>query len=592
MFIELKSTLFVGCFFIILSFPGDPLTDHFFKERFMFRSSKRQNLLQIICRPVFLQSLLLGLAAAAVYGQFLWSPVVFDDIYFFDGTIHANYLERIFSFDLRWMPYATFEWTKALLGLDLIWFHLGNLALHIANISALFLFLRRFFGVVLPSDMATSPAAAKPLSHSWLAFFGALIFALHPAAVYAVAYLSQRSILMATFFTLIMWRLFIEGITRESRWWLTASAGAYFFAVLSKEHAIMVPAVAFALLFLLRQPSRQLFRQVWPVFALYILIGTYVAFQVKSRHILGQAYEINSVDMLARLASQDTGFDRSLAYPLSVLTQFFLFFKYLLVWILPSPAWMSVDMYEDFANRLWVWPQILGLIGFVLYFIVAVRLLLQRGMKGLFGFALLCPWLLFATEFSTIRIQESFVLYRSYLWMIGFFAAIPFLVQKLPAKRAAVILMAITFVMVPLTWFRLTTFSHPLLLWDDAARLVENKDDRPGVERIYHNRGIMLSRLKMYPQAIEDYSKAITIYPEYSYAYNDRGAAYLETKKYSQALNDFTKAIELNPKYYRPYLGRAKVYETLKNHESAHRDYQKICLMGIELGCQKIKNTF
>ena len=236
----------------------------------MLISIKRQVSSQFFSKSTLIPIFLLSAFTAVLYGQFLWNPVVFDDMYFFDGTVHAEYLGKIFSFDLRWLPYATFEWTRALLGLDLIWFHLGNLTLHIANIAVLFLFLRRLFDVVLPSEkkIVTNPAAVIPLSPSWLAFFGVLIFALHPAAVYAVAYLSQRSTLMATFFTLVMWRLFLEGTIRESRWWLMASAGAYFFAVLSKEHAIMAPAVALAMLFLLRQPSRQLFRKVWPTFVL------------------------------------------------------------------------------------------------------------------------------------------------------------------------------------------------------------------------------------------------------------------------------------------------------------------------------------
>jgi hypothetical protein len=551
----------------------------------MLQLAKQQILRWFAGQSVFLQILLLGLAAAVVYGPFLWNPVVFDDLYFFDGTIHSNYIGKIFSFDLRWLPYATFEWTRALLGLDLIWFHLGNLALHIANTAMVFLFLRRLFEVVLPDE---NPVTLNALSHSWLAFYGGLIFALHPAAVYAVAYLSQRSTLMATFFTLVMLRLFLEGIMRKSRWCLLASAGAYLFAVLSKEHAIMAPAVAFAMLLLVRQ-SCQWLRPVVPTFVVYGLIGAFVIFQVKSQHILGQAYEINSLDMLGRLAKQDPGFDRNLAYPLSVITQSFLFFKYLLLWIVPSPSWMSVDMVEKFASRLWSFPQIIGLVGFVLYPVVAIRLLLQHGMKGLFGFALLFPWLLFATEFSTIRIQESFVIYRSYLWMAGLFAGMPFLVHKLSAKRAAAILTVVVLFMMPATWIRLTTFSHPLQLWSDAARLLENKEDRPGMERIYYNRGNELGRLKHYQDAINDYDRAIAIYPEYSYAYINRGAAYFEIREYNQALLDFTKAIELNPRYYQPYLGRAQIYEVSNNMDAARLNYKESCLRGGQLGCDKSK---
>ena len=126
-------------------------------------------------------------------------------------------------------------------------------------------------------------------------------------------------------------------------------------------------------------------------------------------------------------------------------------------------------------------------------------------------------------------------------------------------------------------------------MWDDAARLVVNKEDRPGVERIFHNRGIMFSVLRRFPQAIADYSKAIAISPDYSYAYNDRGAAYLEIQEYRQAQDDFTKAIELNPIYYRPYIGRALAHEAQGNAEAARQDFKVSCLNGVALACRKFR---
>lgn len=533
--------------------------------------------------------LFLGVFIAAVYGKFLWNPVVFDDIYFFDGSVHKEYLEKVFSFDLRWLPYATFEWTRELLGLDLIWFHLGNNLLHIANTILLFVFLRKLFETVIPdSDVLTnaSTSTINILSSKWTAFFSALIFAMHPAAVYAVTYLSQRSTLMATCFVLIMLNTLLLGLVRRSGWYFFASSVAYLFAVLSKEHAIMAPAVALALLFLIKKPSRQLLREVLPTFVLYGLIALFVVYQYKSRSILGQAYEISGNSMLSRLAQIHPEFNPESAYPLSILTQSFLFFKYLLLWILPSPAWMSVDMKEGFATTFLSWPQTVGLFAFILYPVVAVYLLIKGHAKGLLGFAMLFPWLLFATEFSAVRIQESFVLYRSYLWMIGIFAAAPFLLQKLSAKRAVWVMTAIAILMIPLTWERLTTFTHPLLLWDDAARLIENKDAIPGAERIYHNRGLNFARLKMYPQALKDYDKALLIYPEYPYAYNDRGALYFATGEYKKALIDFTKAAELDNQYAKPYLGLAKTYEAIGELDAARLNYKKLCAFGVAYGCK------
>lgn len=547
-----------------------------------------KNILSRLSQSHWTPGILIAIAISLLYGQFLWNPVVFDDLYFFNGSIRPDYLGKIFSFNLRWLPYATFEWTREILGLDLIWFRLGNMLLHITNSILLFLFLRSLFGVVLIIDTGKDPShtSSARLSPTWTAFFAALIFSLHPVSVYAVAYLVQRSTVMATFFVLLMLMLFLQGLIRGKSKYFIASAIAYFFAVLSKEHAIMAPALTVALLFLICKPTKQLVRQILPTFILYGITAIFVFYQVKSSNILGHAYEINASDMLSRL-SRYSEFDTALAYPLSILTQSWLFFKYIGLWLVPSTASMSVDMVENFATRLSSWSYMLSFAGFILYVAAAVYLLLQRGSKGLLGFAMLCPGLMFATEFSTVRIQESFVLYRSYLWMVCAFAVIPFLLQKLSAKRAVWFLTFISLLMVPLSWGRLMTFSHPLLLWDDAARLVTDKEMRPGVERIYHNRGIEYAQLKMYPEAIQDYEKAISIYPEYSYAFNDRGASFFETGRYSEALKDFERASELNPRYSRPYLGLARTYEALGNQDASRKNYEELCTRGINVGCEK-----
>jgi len=528
----------------------------------------------------------LCLPVTLLYGQFFWNPAVFDDANFFDGLEHDQYQGKVFSLAVRWLPYASLEWTHTLLGSSVIWFRLGNLALHLATAVTLFLFLRRLFERILPYRDQSN----ETLSAHWLAFFGALIFALHPASVYAVAYLIQRSMLMATLFALLTWRLFLEGLIRENYRWLLASAATYFLSVFSKEHAIMIPAVTMALLLLVnKQPIRQRLMLVCPTFVLYGLIGGFVVFQVKSSHVLGQAYEPKAVNLMFLLGPD---FNIHLVYPLSILTQCFLFFKYLWVWLVPSPAWMSIDMPQAFARSLWSWPETAGLIGFMIYPVIAIRLLLQKGLKGLLGFALLCPWLLFAAELSTVRIQEPFVLYRSYLWMVGAFAALPFLCQKLRAKQAAITLTFVALFMMPLSWLRLTTFSHPLLLWDDAARLVENTDEKYlGIERIFYNRGTEALKAKRYAEAIEDLSKTIELKGYYvSDAYCNRGVAYLQSKQYLQALNDSNKAIELarkkKPTYY---LEKALVLEALNDSTAAWLAYKQACLMGAPVACKKME---
>jgi hypothetical protein len=526
------------------------------------------------------------LPVTLLYGQFLSNPLVFDDLYFVESAkLDANMAQQVF-FNLRWLPYASFQWTRDLIGPELIWFRLGNLALHLLTAITLFFLLRRLFQQALCHDGDGN----ETLSPHWLAFFGALLFSLHPASVYATAYLNQRSMLMATLFAVLTWRLFLEGLIRENYRWLLASAVTYLLAAFSKEHAIMTPAVSITLLFLVNGSSiRQRLMLIWPTLALYGLVGGCVIFLVKSQNILGQAYQPTAGTLMPLLGPE---VNNEYAYPLSMLTESFLFFKYLWIWIVPSPEWMAVDMPQVFAQRLWSWPFWAGLTGFILYPILAIGLLLQRGLKGLLGFALLCPWLLFATELSTIRIVDTFVIYRSYLWMTCAFAALPFLCQKLSPKQAAISLTCVALFLMPLSWLRLTTFSHPLLLWDDAARLIEKtQETRLGIERIYYNRGSELIKVKHYTEAIEDLTKAVRLTTDKSYLagpiYNNRGAAYIETRQYALALNDFNSAIKQGPNNPEPYLGKATALRALNNPAAAAHADQQACLLGITSACQK-----
>lgn len=524
-------------------------------------------------------------AVCLLYGAFLWNPLVFDDLNFFNGAEHPEYL-KISNLGLRWLSYGTLEWTKLLSGGGIVWLRAGNMAIHAATAIMLFMWLRKLFSMALPEEEGVARnTQAMPLF--WLAFSAALIFALHPAAVYAAAYLIQRSILMATFFTLLMWYLFLRGVEKGSRLFLIASAFAFLLAELSKEHAIMAPAAVIPMLYLIRQPSRRLLKQVLPAFLLYGAVGLFVLYQIKSSNILGHAYEPRGDEMLALLSGRNAGFDPRLAYPLSVLTQALLFFKYLWIWIVPSPAWMSVDMFEEFATRLTSFPYLLGLAGFIAYPLLALRFLRRRGRAGLLGFAMLCPWLLFATELTTVRIQETFVLYRSYVWMPGLFAAFPFLFDKVAAKRAAALFFALLLCIVPIAWGRLQTFSAPLLLWNDAARLIQGKDQRPGVDRIYHNRGLQFALLGYDDEALRDLSKAISLNPRQMLAFNDRAATYMKRGEYTAAIADYDKAIALNPAYVRAYAGRAFCYEKLNDITAARKDFEKLCSSGYAQACRK-----
>lgn len=525
----------------------------------------------------YFQVVLLLLSVLALYFDSLHAPFVFDDLDFFEGPeTYAQYGHTYFSFDVRWLSYATFGWTINWFGLDVFWLRLGNVALHAANAIILFFLLRRLFQAVL-IDNGTLKDVQPSLA--WLAFFGALIFALHPVSVYGTAYIVERSILMATLFVLLMLLAYLEGLLRGGWHWMLAAALCYFAAIYSKEHSIAAPGLALILTVLIRKPSWALIRQIAPYYILTALFAIILLLSVKG--ILGHVYEPNATGMLDLSAQKQGLTGSSNLYLLSILTQSFLFFKYLWLWLLPNPAWMSVDMREPFASSYLSWPYTLGLVGFLAYPCIAVWLLLKRGSQGLLGFALLFPWILYMTELSTVRIQEPFVLYRSYLWMPGLFAALPAIFSWLAPKRMFTLLGVICLMLLPLTLNRLDTFSSKFLLWNDAEKLVRDRPNVSGTERIYYNRGTELGILKRYEEAIDDFSKAIAVYPVLDYFYGDRATAYYFIGRYQEALSDYNKAIVLNPYNAKSYYGRAMTYRTLGEFNAAQEDLKKSCALGL-----------
>ncbi len=95
--------------------------------------------------------------------------------------------------------------------------------------------------------------------------------------------------------------------------------------------------------------------------------------------------------------------------------------------------------------------------------------------------------------------------------------------------------------------------------------------------KAYCNRGFAKHKLKKFTEAIEDYSKGIELNPgEYVFHfYYLRGVAKKDLHNYSEAIKDFSKSIEINPKYANAYNDRGNSYNSLDNISEAIKDYSK-----------------
>ena len=128
-------------------------------------------------------------------------------------------------------------------------FHLSNVLYHVGAGVLLYLLLGRLFaGLVSRFSGAPSNGATQPAHRfSWIAFFVALLWVVHPVHSAAVDYVSGRADSLGVFFGCSAWLLFFKArtlSTRTARWslflltWLTA-----LLALCSRESACLWPFI-------------------------------------------------------------------------------------------------------------------------------------------------------------------------------------------------------------------------------------------------------------------------------------------------------------------------------------------------------------
>ncbi len=238
------------------------------------------------------------------------------------------------------------------------------------------------------------------------------------------------------------------------------------------------------------------------------------------------------------------------------------------------------------------WPWLFGFLAFIGYGLLLLLALWRAWLPRLVGIGLLAPWLLFLTAFGAVLYQEPFVLYRSYLWALPGMLPVAVLLSRLPQRGQILALTVVGLVCFGSTWSRLQTFSHPLLIWEEAVVRLQGRDDLPGAHRIYFNRGIVHTNLggPNLLMALQDFNKSMALNPSYAPAYHNRGAAYAELGEHAKALADFEHTLALKPDYLRAHLGRGLALLQLGRSMDGLAELAYACDRG--MGCKQYAEEF
>lgn len=382
-------------------------------------------------RSLGIAALLTALALAVVYGPGLGNGLVFDDSALTDGHIFGPY-GSLLPLQPRLLSYGSFVWLQNLVGESWAIQRGLNVLLHGSNCVVLFFFIREL--LALPAATGSDTGDEAESARRAAAVVATGFFALHPVAVYGVAYLVQRSIVMATLFGLLACLSYLRGLRGGGAPWFVAAFASYVIAVLCKEHAVTIAALSVPFYCYVRRPAWQ------RLLALVLLaLGTLVAIAylltLRYGTIVGaHAFDDTSREFVRQLEALQPGIGEHV-YGLSVLNQAWLFFRYAALWALPNIQWMAIDLRPAFPLSYGAFPQLFGALGYLALMLACTWLVIRRRDSwGLGALLVLSAGLLFATEFSTSWIQDPFVLYRSYLWAPMLCGLLALVLTKLQAR--------------------------------------------------------------------------------------------------------------------------------------------------------------
>lgn len=502
---------------------------------------------------------LLLAAVLLIYVPGLGNPLVFDDELLTEARFARDYANPLTAKE-RMLSYGSFVWLQWLLGEGWWKQRLVNLLLHVAVAGALWGFWREILRHVEPKAEAIDRSPALGLA------IGA--FALNPVAVYAVAYLVQRSIVMATLFVVLGLWSFAVALGRNKRALHAAAWACYALALASKEHAVLAPLAAIPIYILIRRPG---IKAVSCVAILGVGLVASAAFILMRRYgeIIARPFDEYSVVYLAQLAALKEGADTH-ALMLSVVNQAYLFFHYGLRWFLPASEWMSINLRPPFPLTLTTFPQVLGAFGYVAALGSGFYMLLRyRDWRAVAGLSILLPGLLFATEFITVWVQDPFVLYRSYLWAIGIPGLVVIALHGSPGRALFVVgLVAGAF----LAWQsldRVFSMSSPERAWTDAIRKLPDDPRSVGRWFPYLNRGVARVDNRQYNLAMQDFDASSRLGDMGAGLFN-RGSLYAANGEHLNALVSFDAAERAGYRLYNLYMQRGMSLLALGRADEAY----------------------
>ena len=349
-----------------------------------------------------------GIIAAIVliaYSNTFTASFHFDDT----NSIEENALIKRVTVDnimailrgVRPVVYLSIMINYQLSGLHVVGWHIFNIAFHIANSFFVYLLISWTLGL-RQFEKTYADKARK------MALFAALLFAAHPVQTEAVTYIISRTELLATFFYLAAFLLFIKGTQKHKPIYYVGVFLSALLSMGSKEWAVTLPAMLmlYDYMFLSERNAKSVLSH-WKAYVLATLPWALIA---------------HNLNLTTGGSNASVGFNivtTSGITPVTyLLTSFNVLWTYIRILLLPIKQ--NLDYDYPIAKTLFEFPTLLSMLGHVAVVGLAFWLYKKRGWL-LLPFGVAWFYIALSPVQSFVPIIDVIFEHRLYMPSIGFF---------------------------------------------------------------------------------------------------------------------------------------------------------------------------
>ena len=497
-------------------------------------------------RPIFFASVVIVLAALAVYSNTFRVPFLLDD---FPSVLENPSITKLWPLSGPLTPPSEHGVTVsgrpllnlsvacnyALSGRDVWSYHAVNLLIHAVAGLVLFGLIRRtllrpvlaekFLGLALP-----------------VAFVTALLWTLHPLQTEAVTYIIQRAESLMGLFYLLALYAFVRSVdSSRPRVWQAVSMGACLLGAGCKEVIVTAPAVIFIFD---RTFVAQSFGEAWRQRRWYY-VGLMATWLPLAWWLLSTGGNRGGTFVYT-----PTAFVPYWLIQLEAIT------RYLQLAIWPQPLIFEyglpkVEHLSAVAPQAMLVLGLLGATGWALW---------KRPVLGFLG----ASFFLILSPTSVVPgITQVIVEHRMYLPLAAVLALLVGSGVGWLGRRALVVLAAVTILAGWQTYRRNADYRDDLTLWGDSVAKCPASARAQGCLGIaYFNRGRLAETLRHYEESCR-------LDPHSSLVHYNLGLTFVRLEKRAEAVAQYAEAVRIEPSYAKAHAELAVALLTLKRPAEA-----------------------